>query len=526
MIRPRGTSRHLPRGVFRRLPAAAVAAGLLLAGCTPGPRPATSASPAPLPSAADAPGTDPARDPDLARFYGQQVDWRGCGGDFRCAQVTVPVDWGDPGGDAITLAVKTLPAAGKKIGSLLINPGGPGVSGVGFVEQARSQFGTAVRQNFDIVGWDPRGIGKSAPITCFTGSRLDTYISGDATPDTPAEVDAAVRELRSFAAACEQNSGPVLDHVDTLSTVKDMDVLRAVLGDDRLSYYGGSYGTFLGAWYAQQFPWRVGRFVLDGAVDPSLTTEQYATGQAEGFQRGLRAYLAECRQQSECPLRGDETQAFATLGTLISQADEHPLRTNDPARPLTQSLLITGLAMGMYTDQLWSMLSRGISEALQGDGSTLLELADLYNERDSDGHYGQVLAANPAIYCLDHGEEASTDHIREFAAELGRRYPPFGDSMGWGVLGCAEWPTPATVRPQRLTAEGAAPILVIGTTGDPATPYEWAKALAAQLSSGRLLTWEGQGHTAYGRAGACVSEAVETYLLAGAPPDDGTVCGS
>jgi pimeloyl-ACP methyl ester carboxylesterase len=512
------------RGAPRRLPALLVVAGLLLTACGTDLRPTTSADPVPLPAVTDAPADDPASDPELARFYTQDVTWSGCDDGFRCASVTVPVDWSEPGGETITLAVKKLPASGERIGSLLINPGGPGVSGVEYVGNKKSQFGTAVRRVFDVVGWDPRGVGGSAPITCLTDAEYDRFLAADATPDTPAEVSEAVAGAEAYARACAENTGPILDHVDTLSTVRDMDVLRAVLGDERLSYYGGSYGTFLGAWYAETFPWRVGRLVLDGAVDPSLTTEEYAAGQAEGFQRGLHAYLEDCLKQSGCPLHGTPEQALATLSALIAQADANPLRTGDPDRPLTQSLLVTGLAMGMYSDRFWTAVSAAIGKALQGDGGLLLELADLYNERDASGHYGQVLDANPATYCLDHAEDASVAHIAELATDLGQRYPPFGDGMGWSALGCSTWPVPAVVQPQRLTAAGAAPIVVIGTTGDPATPYEWAQGLAGQLSSGRLVTWEGDGHTAYGRGSSCVGEAVDNYLVAGTAPDDGTVC--
>ncbi len=516
---------RLPR-LRRSTMATCLAGAALLSGCTSGSAPVAGVTPAPPASVSPAPADDPARDPALARFYDQRATWKGCGSGFDCATVTVPVDWANPGGASIGLAVKRLPAAGTKVGSLLINPGGPGVSGLDFVDSAKSVFGSTVRDSLDIVGWDPRGVGESAPVHCLPNSQLDGYLAADATPTGSAQVADAVQLAKTFAASCERNSGALLEHVDTLSTVKDMDVLRAVLGDATLTYYGGSYGTFLGAWYAQEFPWRVGRFVLDGAVDPSLTTDQYAAGQAEGFQRGLRAYVQNCEQQSGCPLRGTVDQAFAQLSALIAHADQNPLTTSDGARPLTQSLLVTGLAMGLYDDRLWPALTKGIGEAMTGQGSTLLALADLYNERDSQGRYSQVLSANPAIYCLDHPEHETPQQIAAFAADLGKRYPPLGASMGWGVLGCAEWPIPAVLHPQRLTASGAAPIVVIGTTGDPATPYEWAKSLAGQLSSGRLLTWDGQGHTAYGRGSTCIARAVESYLVGGVVPANGTTCTS
>jgi pimeloyl-ACP methyl ester carboxylesterase len=498
-----------------------VAVALVLAGCSG----AGSDDVVPLPEVSDAPTTDPASDPALAGFYRQQVSWGDCGDGFECAQVMVPVDWATPSGETITLAAKRLPASGDRIGSLFINPGGPGVSGVEFADSARLVFDKKVRKSFDIVGWDPRGIEASAPVECLDDAQLEEYLASESSPNTPDEEKTAVTSVEEFAQSCQDSTGPILEHVDTISTAKDMDVLRAVVGDERLSYYGGSYGTFLGAWYAELFPWRVGRLVLDGAVDPSLTSEEYAQGQADGFQQGLLAYLEDCRDDVKCPLKGTDEQMMATLSQLVAQTDEHPLLTDDPDRPLTQALFVTGFAMALYSDQYWDTLDTALAEALKGNGTTFLLLADSYNDRDEAGRYGQVMEANMAIYCLDHGVDADLDQIRAFADQLGAEYPPFGETMGWGVLGCSVWPIAPVLQPQELTAEGADPILVIGTTGDPATPYEWAQGLADQLSSGVLLTWEGEGHTAYGRAGDCVDDTVEAYLLSGTAPEPGTVCG-
>ncbi|HET9656917.1 MAG TPA: alpha/beta hydrolase [Kineosporiaceae bacterium] len=521
-----GPRRNTPTAV---LAAVAVTAPLLLGGCVGGSGSGTGPSvpPAvPLPSTASA-TSDPANRPELAKFYGQPLNWSRCGGGFDCAKVTVPVDWAQPDGPTIQLAVKRLPAAGKKIGSMLVNPGGPGVSGLSFVDQARTQFGEHVRDSFDIVGWDPRGVGKSAPINCYSVAQVDKYVAQDATPDTPAEVDALVQAGKDLGAACQRAAGDLLGHIDTLSTVKDMDVLRAVLKDSRLSYYGASYGTFIGAWYAQEFPWRVGRLVLDGAVDPSLTTDQYTEGQAEGFYRGLRAFVADCQKKGSCPLRGSVDDGIKQLGDLIQAADQNPLRTNDKSgRKLTESLFLVGVAMAMYLDQLWPTLVRGLTEAQQGDGSTLLTLADAYYERDDPTAYTGTLGANAAIFCLDHPDPDTPAQAAQLAARLQQKYPPEGGAIGWGVLGCAQWPIKPVLTPQKLTATGAAPILVVGTTGDPATPYAWAKSLAAQLGSGRLLTWEGSGHTAYGQGSTCVVKVVESYLVAGVVPARDTTCTS
>jgi pimeloyl-ACP methyl ester carboxylesterase len=504
----------------------AVLLGGLLAGCSLS-LPGKTSDPVPVaPSARTSapPSRDPAEQPRFAAYYAQKASWSDCGGGFDCTKVTVPVDWAQPaGGTTIELAVIRRKATGSRIGSLLINPGGPGVSGVDWVRSSSRAYGAALRASFDLIGWDPRGIGQSSPIECLPNSMLDAYTSMDATPDTEAERAALEHESQVFAAGCKQRTGPVLAHVDTLSTVKDMDVIRAVLGDRTLSYFGASYGTFLGAWYAQTFPWRAGRLVLDGAVDPALTAQGYDEGQTVGFSRALDAYVKDCLSQQNCPLRGSPEQAKAELGQIIDRADSSPLNTQQ-GRPLTQSLMTTGIIQGMYSQQLWSRLSQALTKALQGDGTGLLEMADEYLQRDKNGQYAQTLQATTPIYCLDHPETRSVDQIAADAVELARRYPPLGATVGWSATACAEWPYKAVLTPQKLTAGGAAPILVVGSTGDPATPYEWAKALASQLSSGRLLTREGFGHTAYFEGSTCIDDAIERYLVSGTLPAQGTVC--
>ncbi len=479
-----------------------------------------------LPTGVKAPAgvTDPATDPAFARYYGQRVTWRGCDDDFQCAKVTVPLDWDRPAGKTIEIAALRRPADGDKLGSLLINPGGPGVSGVSYAKVAQQAFGRPVLRTYDIVGFDPRGVGESDPIRCLPDSELDAYVAADTTPDDPSELAASVADVKRFAAACEQNTGALLRDVDTLSTVRDLDVLRAILGDDVLTYQGASYGTYIGAWYAETFPWRVGRMVLDGAVDPSLTSTQYVAGQAEGFSRALKAYVEDCQSQSDCPLRGSLQDGLNQIGTLVERADAAPLKTEDPKRPLTQSLMITGIAQALYASQLWPQLTAGITSAMTGEGKELLELADMYLERDAKGHFGQTISANPAIFCLDVPEPRTPAQIGADAADLQRKFPPLGGAIGWGGLSCSQWPLKAVMPRKALPAKGAAPILVLGTVDDPATPYEWAQGLASQLSSGRLLTWEGTVHTAYNQGSKCIDDKVEGYLLSGAVPAEGTRC--
>jgi pimeloyl-ACP methyl ester carboxylesterase len=513
-------------GIQRRLTGAAVAGVLVLAGCAfPGGEEGPDVDPTRLPAASAPPsGTkDPADDPALKSFYGQQLSWSDCADDQECAELTVPVDWAQPAGATTKVALLRTPASGKRIGSLVVNPGGPGAPGKTYAQLAYQAFGRSITEHYDVVGFDPRGVGDSSRITCLPDRQLDEYVAADSTPDSAAELTEVVDNVKRFADACEKNSGALFRHVDTISVVRDMDVLRAALGEKTLAYFGASYGTYIGAWYAQLFPWRVGRFALDGAVDPSLTSEQYLAGQAEGFTRALRTFVSDCQSQRGCPLRGSLADGLDQIGVMVAAADESPLRT-DLGRELTQNLMITGIAQGLYDDGFYPILTTGIEKALSGDGTDLLRLADAYYQRDDKGRYGTTITSNPAIYCLDVSEKRTTTQIEASADALGRKLPPLGEALGWGALLCAEWPVPAVVPRERLSGTGAAPILVIGTTGDPATPYEWAQGLASQLSSARLLTWEGNVHTAYNRGNRCVDDSVERYLLSGTMPAEGTRC--
>ncbi len=489
---------------------------LLTAACTGGP----SSAPRPLPSTVSpsAGVQDPAKDPALARFYDQRPTWRSCRSDFVCAAVTVPVDWSVPAGPTIAIHMLKVAATGTALGSLLINPGGPGVSGMDYAQLAKQAFGDPVLANYDVVGFDPRGVGESAGVRCLPDAAMDDLFASDATPDSGAEVSVLEKQNARLAAGCQaRNSADLLAHLDTLSVVHDMDVLRAALGDPVLNYYGASYGTYLGAWYAQTFPWRVGRMVLDGAIDPSLSTQAYARGQAAGFHLALSDYVASCVKDTSCPLRGTAEAGMTQLVALADKLDARPLRTRT-GRVLTQSLMLYGLGMAAYDNRFWPRLTSALKGVETGDGTAMLALADAYLERKADGTYDPALQANQAIYCVDHAENQTVAQIAAQAQQLGQEYPPLGASIGWGELGCRGWPFPAVMPVQKVHAAGAAPILVVGSRYDPATPYTWARSLAAQLDSGTLLTYEGQGHTAYHRGSSCIDDAVEGYLVSGSPP--------
>ncbi|WP_377270093.1 alpha/beta hydrolase [Peterkaempfera sp. SMS 1(5)a] len=532
-------------GPWRRRGGAALLAvcGLLLGACSSGGSGPTSANahttPAPGTTGGDAAAVGgaartalqplPAATPSaLLHYYRQKLGWRACDGSFECATFKVPLDYAHPEQGDLTLIADRKKATGgaPRAGSLVLNPGGPGGSGIAYLEGVAASFAAPVRAAYDLVGFDPRGVGRSDPVECLSAPRMDAFAAADVTPDNAAETATLVKEVREFAAGCEQRSRRILPYVDTIAAARDMDVLRALLGDDKLTYVGKSYGTYLGAAYAGLFPSRVGRMVLDGALDPSLDARQAALGQAAGFEVAWSAFAKDCVSRSGCPLGRTTAEAGTRLDALFRSIDRTPLATGS-SRRLTEALATTGVIQAMYADFLWPQLRTALKDAQQGKGAGLLALSDSYYDRRSDGGYGNLMYANMAVNCLDTPAPFSgPEQIQSAVAQFVRTSPHFGRAMAWMSLTCAYWPVHSTGRPHTIAAVGAPPIVVVGTTRDPATPYVWAKALAAELSSGRLLTFQGDGHTAYGGRSDCIDTAVNTYLLEGQAPENGKVCSS
>jgi pimeloyl-ACP methyl ester carboxylesterase len=500
---------------LRRTAAAALVLAATAAGCSTAP--------------AQKPGPEPST---LAQYYAQHLDWQSCDNGFECARLLVPFDYAHPGTSRFDLPVVKLPAAdpGHRIGALVINPGGPGGSGVQYALGARSEFPRAALARFDVVGIDPRGVAGSEPaLTCMTGPQLDTYLGTDEMPGSQAELNQVVTQARLYAARCQRNSGKLLAYVTTQNAARDLDVLRAALGEPRLTFLGKSYGTYLGAWYAQLFPRRVRALVLDGAVDPATTAVQADLVQAEGFQVALGSFTAWCLARSGCPLRtGPATtadQAAARLQALIVRADSRPLANRlGTGQVADGALLLNGVAAGLYSKATWPVLKTGLAGAFDGDGTVLLQLANLLLERNPNGTYSNLLDADTVISCVDRPWPRSVSAFQAAASAAARAAPLFGAPIVWGNLPCAYWPVPSDPLPA-ITAAGAPPILVVGTTRDPATPYRWARALAGDLSSGVLLGWNGDGHTAYGEGSSCVDTIVNDYLIRLSVPRGGTVCG-
>ncbi|MFD1932982.1 alpha/beta hydrolase [Nonomuraea mangrovi] len=462
--------------------------------------------------------TTPPPDP-----YKQRLAWRDCGDGFECAKLAVPLDYAKPGADRLAISVIRLPAADDRLGSIVVNPGGPGASGIDYGRAARLIVSPEVRARFDVVGFDPRGVGESSPVTCLSDAGLDAFLALDATPDTKAEVTALEAGSREFARGCQTASGRLLPHLGTANAARDLDVLRAALGDDRLTYLGKSYGTYLGAYYADLFPERVRALVLDGGIDPTLNRVQLNEAQAKGFSDAFRAYAADCVAAPDCLLKSRTVDgAVAELAGLLRRTDGKPLRVG--GREVTEALATLGALTPLYDRGTWPLLSDALHEAANGDGGLLLRSADQLVGRAENGTYTNQTEANMAINCVDSPYPRTTAAFAKAAAKSEREVPGFGAFIMWSSLPCAFWPVPVTTSPRPLKASGAPPILVVGTTRDPATPYSWARSLAAQLESGVLVSFDGDGHTAYLSGSTCVDGLVDTYLLTGRAPAKDTRC--
>ncbi|MDJ0324420.1 alpha/beta hydrolase [Cryobacterium sp. PH31-AA6] len=471
--------------------------------------------------------TDEKVSADLQPFYGQVLSWKDCGSGLQCTTASAPLDWTDPAQDSIDLALVRHPASGNRVGSLLVNPGGPGGSGYDFVKNSLDYATDAKLQaGFDIVGFDPRGVGRSSAVTCYPPAQMDEYLYGLTTAERG--TDAWIQELETastdFGAACATNTGALLGQVDSESAARDLDLLRAILGDKKLNYLGYSYGTFLGATYAELYPGKVGRLALDGALDPSTSNADVTRVQATGFENALRAYLADCLTGEQCPFNGTVDEAMTTIGALLASVDASPITATD-GRKLGANTLLTAIIYPLYQATAWPNLSEMFTTVLRGDADAAFQFADGYNGRNSDGSYSDnSTEAFMAINCVDYSYNDDPAAMRAQAATLEAAAPVIGKYMSYGDIGCANWPYTFTGERRQIQAQGAAPILVIGTTNDPATPYVWAKSLADQLDSGHLVTYSGEGHTAYNKSNACVNNAVDDYLLKGTVPATDPKC--
>lgn len=458
----------------------------------------------------------PPKGPDgLARYRQQKVDWRRCATGVQCADLRAPLDYARPDGAAITLALARRVHTGASQGALFVNPGGPGGSGVEMVKW----FQAPDLYRFDIVSWDVRGSGKSTAANCYGKTDLTRLTTIDASPDTKAEDAALAAELRRFGAWCLAESGDLLNHISTAETVRDLDLIRGVLGYKKISYLGFSYGTLIGSLYADRYPKRVDRMVLDGAV--SLNPKE-RVDQTAGFERAFSHFATWCANRS-CGLGDSRREVTATVQKLLRSLDKKPIK-GPGKRLLTQQEGVSAVFSSLYgngPEGPWPDLLRALNAARKGDGALLLKEADRSNFRRDDGSYGTFIYAFPAIRCLDTKIDSLAAARAEFKAARAQA-PVLAPLSGPDYL-CAVWPVPPAPDRPKITAKGAPPIVVIGSTGDPATPYEWAEGMAKQLDRGVLVTRRGEGHIGFGNS-PCINTLVYRYLLLRQLPKNGTVC--
>lgn len=475
-----------------RLRALLLTAALVLTGCT--------AADLPSPSEQIESGVD---------FYEQQISWTNCDEGFECSSVVAPLDWLSPGEDTLSVALV------RKVGSanltpMLVNPGGPGSSGVGYLVDGYDTLGTSyLRSNFQLIGFDPRGVGKTSPVTCSEDAAKDRLLYEHVPHPFGSEEYLEYARLvgSEFAESCQAQEFSTA-YFNTQQTARDMDLIRTVLGSETLNYLGFSYGTQLGASYAALFPERVGLMVLDGAVDPMIDPSTKLVGQIRGFDEALEAYLVDCLEQSFCPFKGDVETAKAQIANFLLARESSALPTFDE-RGLALQAAIAGIIVTLYSEESWSFLSQAFDEAFGGNGSTFLLLADFYNDRDPDGGYlSNITEANYAISCSD---DWLWQEVPDVTTEVMQASPVFGRYFASDDFGCEGWPQGIGMQKLDYTVPLANGPLIVGTTGDPATPYSQAVSLSQLLDGATLLTLEGEGHTAYG-SNACINELVDSFL--------------
>jgi pimeloyl-ACP methyl ester carboxylesterase len=476
-----------------RLSALALSVLLVLTGCT---------AQVPSPTEQIQSGVD---------FSQQQISWEACDPGFECSSVAVPLDHLNPDGQIFEIALIRKTGT-QNLSPLLINPGGPGASGVDYLRDSYESLGTEkLRGNFQLIGFDPRGVGKSAPVTCSDAALKDqVYYEESGFPlGSKQDLEISKDLLTRFAASC-QKTGFDVSYFNTQQAARDMDLIRAALGLEKLDYLGFSYGTELGATYIALFPGRVGRFVLDGAVDPTLSSGESTVNQVAGFDKAFRTYLADCPSQEVCPFAGTVDDALKRVDRLLVDLQTTKLASQYD-REVGLTVALYGIFAALYAQASWPYLTQAFEEAFQGDGSTLLLLADFYNDKDPDGGYfSNISEANTAINCAD--ERAAPEDFAQLKLAATDASDVFGKYFAFPELGCLGWPAGKSMVDLDYTLELELGPLVIGTTGDPATPYQQAVSLAKLLDGATLLTFQGEGHTAYG-SNDCVNDYVEEYLL-------------
>ena len=465
----------------------------------------------------------------LKSYYAQNLDWSTCYENFDCTELAVPIDYAKIATGTFHISVLRYKAQdpARRLGAIIVNPGGPGASGVDYAYNAEYIFDPDLTDRYDIVGFDPRGVSRSEPIICLNDAETDANYASDSKVDSDTEFAQSIADSKAFLAKCDANTTHLTSY-STANAARDMDILRAALGEKKLNYMGKSYGTFMGALYAHLFPNNIGRVVLDGAVDPTVSNLDQTKNQAVSFDHALTAFIDDCATREDCPLPANKSDAINALTSIWRAAATKPLQLHNSKdkRQVTESLLVIGTASALYDSaEGWPQLRLAIKEAMAGYGDTYLELADNYTGREKDGTYrNNEFDAGAIIDCLDFADARSANQLREDSKEVIKAAPIFGPYIALSGLTCEFLKKPAPVKVRKTITN--APILIIGTTGDPATPYEWAQGLHKLLPKSELLTLVGDGHTGQGRGNGCIDNAVNAYYLRGEIPTADLRCAS
>ena len=466
----------------------------------------------------------------MEQYQSQSLKWDKCFDTFTCSYLKVPIDYTNLklGQFKISLIKYKATKPKERLGSIVVNPGGPGASGVDYAYNAQYIFDKNVLEKYDLVGFDPRGVSRSDPIICLNDKETDASYAADSKPDSPAEFATLIKASKEYAQKCVKNN-KYLTHFSTADSARDMDLLRSALGDSKLNFLGASYGTYLGTLYAQFFPDKVGRMVLDGAVDPNISIKEQNLTQAIGFEHALDAFIEDCFTRKDCPLPKNLARARATFTSLFHSAAKNPLTTTSK-RVATESLIVLGSAYALYDNQTgWPILRSALRQAQSQNGTLFLQLADEYTDRNSDGIYANNGAdAQLVIDCLDWQDSRSVEQMQIDSKVFAQKAPVFGPYLSYNSLVCKYF-APATKDSNTrdtnvIKSITTAPILVIGTTRDPATPYTWAQSLHKTIKGSRLISLDADGHTGHGRGSTCVDNAVNDYYLTGVVPAKDLQC--
>lgn len=450
------------------------------------------------------------------------LTWRDCeSGQAECATLRVPRDHDDPDAGMISVALLRLPATGNRRGALVVNPGGPGLPGRSYPLYLAQALPDEVLRSYDLIGFDPRGIGESTALRCQTDREMRGWFRADATPDDRDEIRRLAVLAGRIGEVCAERSPALLEHMGTDDVARDLEVLRRALGDARLSFLGLSYGSLLGAVYAGMYPQRVGRMVLDGVVSPRLDQVSLTQGQIRGFDRALRRMVDDCARSPACPFgRQDSAEILRRINSLLERLDRRPLDSGS-GLPLTQTEAVSGIIAGLYSPVSWDSTMLALARAVEGDGRDLASAGRGFLTGDAT-----FLSAFYAVSCSDSPATPGTRELSDWAAREARRVavPELARYLAWSVLPCTTWPTHRPKPFGRIDAAGAPPVLLVGTTYDPATPLSWARSLAEDLDSARLLEYRADGHVAISAGSSCISAVVGGYLTAGRLPREGAIC--